>query len=116
MSPRYYPPGHIVTTFEDPGTGVGVVLSNSRHRKTVTVDEATAILAKEIASDLRVSEAEAWRHVVEHPQESRWFSVTKKDIEWGNVPDECDEGGWCVEGSGQAITDVLTIRTDSINV
>lgn len=77
-----------------------VILATSRHKRSITVDEAKSLLAEcwvewaDATADLSTVEVVTWR------------SVTEADKDIGMIG-EADPGDWHTEGTGSAWVTVL---------
>lgn len=94
--PKRYPkPGSIVTAWwEDDRyrhhcTGVAV-MATSRHLLGLDAGEALALLVQEHGPETTIDRVGVWH------------SITKRDMENRDMPEEADEAGWCEDASGLA--------------
>lgn len=105
---------------DDDGNGLGVVVATSRHKRTLTRQEAVATLADEAALAYigRDVDATPLRERLEQRRTYKWRSVTQSEVTAGehvcwNYPD-CTPGSWCSEGGGQAWVEVLSVGANEV--
>lgn len=124
-------PGEIVTAWRDDDDGhteaLAVVTATSVHAATINEPLARRLLALGVLEDWPAERDTAKGYpfgreeaaallipfLAEHAVAITWRSVTRTEIVQGthDCAGECDEGGWCESGAGQAWTTALVIGT-----
>lgn len=106
-------PGDVTSCDWDGESHVGVILATSRHKRTLTADEAAPILAAElinyVGNDEGLREALTARIATQKPYD--WHSVTEREINDGTHDcwRECGPGDRCTAGQGAAWWTVLSL-------